>query len=236
MAFITHALAEPDARGAKSHRKRAAKHVIYSETRSDSMTSIDSSETLAERVQESPAADSILKRIAHGDPQAVNECLNQYGNFLWSLAKRYCGESEAEDAVQEIFVELWRTADRFDSDKASEMTFVAMIARRRLIDRRRRGGRVPDLVSIDDAGCDVAQSGSDDHVELSDEAAKAGECLKKLSEKQQQVLSLSIEQAQPHAVIADRLKMPLGTVKSYARRGLLQLRECMQRPLSVEAT
>ncbi|MEM6473927.1 MAG: sigma-70 family RNA polymerase sigma factor [Planctomycetota bacterium] len=180
--------------------------------------------------------DEILNRIARGETDAVNDCLERYGNFLWSLAKRYCGEAEAEDAVQEIFVELWRTAERFDRRKASEMTFVALVARRRLIDRRRRGGNAPDLMSIDDSGCDVAEVGVADVVEISDEAAKAGECLKKLSEKQQTVLKLSIDQAQPHSTIAEHLKMPLGTVKSYARRGLLQLRECMQRPLSVEAT
>ncbi|MEM0925539.1 MAG: sigma-70 family RNA polymerase sigma factor [Planctomycetota bacterium] len=191
--------------------------------------------TANESADEPRTTEDILYRIARGDSDAVSDCLDRYGNFLWSLAKRYCGEAEAEDAVQEIFVELWRSAERFDRSKASEMTFVALVARRRLIDRRRRGGSAPDLVSIEDSGCDVAQSTGSDVVELSDEAAKAGECLKKLSEKQQTVLQMSIDQAQPHTAIAERLKMPLGTVKSYARRGLLQLRECMQRPLTAEA-
>ena len=77
----------------------------------------------------------VLPRVATGESAAVAECLNRYGNLVWSLARRSCPDVQAaEDAVQDIFLKLWTVADRFDPEIASESTFVAMIARRRLID------------------------------------------------------------------------------------------------------
>ncbi len=185
----------------------------------------------------STSKPTFLQRIAAGDSDAVDDCLKQYGNLVWSLANRYCRRGEdAEDAVQEIFVELWRTAERFDPEKSSEATFVSMIARRRLIDRTRRRHARPDAVSIGENEIDVPDQVQIDQTELFDEAAKAARCMKKLSDNQRQILSLSIFQGLQQTVIASSLEMPLGSVKSYARRGLLQLRDCMQRPTVTSAT
>ncbi|MEM6366454.1 MAG: sigma-70 family RNA polymerase sigma factor [Planctomycetota bacterium] len=173
-----------------------------------------------------------LQRIAAGETEAVDGCLKQYGNLVWSLANRYCRRGEdAEDAVQEIFVEIWRTAERFDPEKASEPTFVSMIARRRLIDRARRRKTKPGEISIGENEIEVPDQVQIDQTELFDEAAKAAGCMKKLSDNQRRILSLSIFQGLQQSVIASSLEMPLGTVKSYARRGLIQLRDCMQRPI-----
>lgn len=186
--------------------------------------------------QEASALPSILQRIADGESQAVDECLRRYGGLVWSLANRYCrSSSDAEDLVQEIFVEIWRHSDRYDPERASETTFISMIARRRLIDRSRREQASPDWVSIGDSLPEVPDEDAVDSVELSDEAAKAVNCMRKLSDVQQKVLTLSIDYGHAQTAISDALKMPLGTVKSYARRGLLQLRECMNRPLGAEA-
>src|SRR5262252_1163156 len=82
--------------------------------------------------------DSLLARVGAGDASAVRECLQRFGGLVWSLARRFSSSpSDAEDAVQEIFVDLWRSAKKYDPRAASEATFVAMIARRRLIDRLR---------------------------------------------------------------------------------------------------
>ena len=76
----------------------------------------------------------ILERIAAGDPAAVDDCLRSYGGLVWSLARRFSpNHAEAEDAVQEIFIDVWRSAARFDRQRASENTYITMIARRRLI-------------------------------------------------------------------------------------------------------
>ncbi len=82
--------------------------------------------------------DTLLQRIAGGDRSAVAACIDTYSGLVWSLARRFLqNEADAEETVQEIFLELWEKAARFDPGVAGEVTFVSMIARRRLIDRRR---------------------------------------------------------------------------------------------------
>ena len=100
--------------------------------------------------------------VAGGDAGAVRECLDAYGGLVWSLARRLSpGEAEAEDAVQEIFIELWSKAGRYDEGRASETTFVAMIARRRLIDRWRQRGRRLDEDALDVNGLPIAADDDD---------------------------------------------------------------------------
>ena len=94
--------------------------------------------------------DVLLPRVARGEETAVRECLSRYGDLIWSLARRLLPTSaDAEDAVQDIFVEIWKNAERFNEQVASEKTFVVMLARRRLIDRRRKLGRSPQVQRID---------------------------------------------------------------------------------------
>ncbi|HVF46923.1 MAG TPA: sigma-70 family RNA polymerase sigma factor, partial [Pyrinomonadaceae bacterium] len=94
---------------------------------------------------------SILQRVADGDRTAVQDCLNTYGGLVWSIARRLLRNSdEAEDAVQEIFVDIWKNAARFDESRSSETTYIAMIARRRLIDKIRYATRRLSPESLDD--------------------------------------------------------------------------------------
>ena len=171
-------------------------------------------------------SDSLLQKVAAGDASAVAACVDQYGGLIWSLARKLLGRpAECEDAVQEVFIELWKSAGRFDPSVASETTFVAMIARRRLIDRSRRVTRRPesDAVQIDDLPVEAPQSAN--VVDLRDEAAVANAALNRLKPQQQKVLRLSVCQGWPHQLIADRLGIPLGTVKTHVRRGLIRIRE-----------
>lgn len=167
----------------------------------------------------------ILKRIATGDKTAVQDCLNAYGGLIWSLARRMSPNSDdAEDAVQEIFVDIWKNAARFDETQASETTFVAMIARRRLIDRLRKTNRQPSVDSLENILVEPT-NGKQPDLQICVEAQEAAEAMKNLRPEQRQILHLSIVQGFSHQEIADALKMPLGTVKTHARRGLLQVRE-----------
>jgi len=173
--------------------------------------------------------DSILQRIATGDTVAVDECLNRYGGLIWSLAKRWLGNvSDAEDATQEIFVELWQQAGKFDPAVAAEPTFVAMVARRRLIDRMRKESRRPVTEVIVVEPMDDSSLEGSAAAEWADDLAKVKRCLSRLSSKQQEILCMVVHHGASHTSISDRLSMPLGTVKSYARRGLIQLRDCMK--------
>jgi RNA polymerase sigma factor (sigma-70 family) len=174
--------------------------------------------------------ESWLVRVAARESNSLNGCIEQYGNLIWSLAKRYSPtQADAEDAVQEIFLELWQKADRFNPSLASEVTFVTMLARRRLIDRYRKQVRLIETTSFDsnlDGG--PTQSSSRD-AEITEEAAKAIRCLESLQPSQKDVLRRSIHEGQSHSQISNELGMPLGSVKSFARRGLMQLRQCMEK-------
>jgi RNA polymerase sigma-70 factor, ECF subfamily len=168
---------------------------------------------------------SLLQRISTGDKTAVQECLKKYGGLIWSLAKRMSPNSEdAEDAVQEIFIDVWKNAERFDETQSSETTFIAMIARRRLIDRIRKSNRQINADSIESVLVEPTNN-FDEMLQTSVEAKQAAKALQTLRLEQRQVLQLSIYQGLSHQEIADALKMPIGTVKTHARRGIIQVRE-----------
>lgn len=170
---------------------------------------------------------TILERIAAGDPSAIDECIDRYGGLVWSLVRRLgSDDADAEDAVQEIFIELWRTASRFDSEVTSEATFVTMIARRRLIDRYRKRARQAGTVPIGEDSL-IVSAEVEERVELAEEVARARELLAKLRPEERQVLELSINQGLSQSQIAQVMSLPLGTVKTHARRGLLRLRQLL---------
>ena len=168
---------------------------------------------------------AILQRIANGDGNAVQDCLTKYGGLVWSIARKMLRNSnEAEDAVQEIFVDVWKNAGRFDETKSSETTFIAMIARRRLIDKIRYSTRRISADSLDDVLLEPFTR-ADKAIQTGIEAEQAAEAMRNLRPEQQQVLRLSIIQGMSHQEISDATGMPLGTVKTHARRGILQVRE-----------
>lgn len=170
-------------------------------------------------------AEAILHRITKGDKTAVQDCLNKYGGLVWSLARRMsASQADAEDAVQEIFIDIWKNARRFDAAQSSETTFVAMIARRRLIDRLRYTKRRIAADSLEDLASEPPNR-ADEEMQTSVEAKDAARALRQLRPEQRQVLQLSIVQGLSHQEISDATGIPLGTVKTHARRGLLQVRE-----------
>jgi len=174
--------------------------------------------------------EPLLLQIAGGDETAFERLIDRYGGLVWSLASRMCRNiSDAEDATQEIMLELWKSAGRFDPSLSAEPTFVTLIARRRLLDRIRKAGRRPVSVSLE--GDAVMSSVDDpaDTVERNDEAKLALEYLSQLKDEEKSVLKLSIYDRLSQVEISSMLNMPLGTVKSHARRGMQKLRELMQR-------
>jgi RNA polymerase sigma-70 factor (ECF subfamily) len=174
------------------------------------------------------AERTLLERIAAGDALAVEGCLDKYRGLVWSIARRFAGNhADAEDAVQEVFIEVWRHAGRFDPAVASESTFVGTVARRRLIDRRRRQARRPETVSLP-AEPTASTPPETDRVETLDEGQRARGLLDQLRPQQREVLTLSIDEGMSQQEIAEVTKLPLGTVKTHARRGLMRLRELLE--------
>ena len=174
--------------------------------------------------------ESLLQRIAGGDREAVAACIDTYSGLVWSLARRFLrNEADAEEAVQEIFLELWEKSARFDPAVAAEVTFVSMIARRRLIDRRRKLEREPVAEAIDE----IEHSLSDDAqglLEANAELARVVDVIRTLKPEQQEVINMASWLGMSHVAIARQTGIPLGTVKSYVARGLLRIREALGEP------
>lgn len=166
---------------------------------------------------------TILQRIAAGEPEAVDECLEQYGGLIWSLARRFSSvHADAEDAVQETLLAIWRSASRFRPEVASEAAFITTIAKRRLIDRHRRKIRAVAAESIE---VEVASAEDSSYaVEVQEEVERVQDAMSHLREDEQRVLQLSLVAGLTHSEIADLTQLPLGTVKTHARRGLHRLR------------
>jgi RNA polymerase sigma-70 factor, ECF subfamily len=170
---------------------------------------------------------SVLQRIASGDSGAVRECIAQYGPLVWSIARRLSRTpSDAEDAAQEIFLDIWRSASRFDASQGSDKLFIAMIARRRLIDRFRKTTAEPPMDPLETLDS-VAWADPGRASETAMEAEQASRALAELRPEQRQVLELGLLHGLSQSEIATRLSMPLGTVKSFMRRGLIKVREFM---------
>lgn len=172
------------------------------------------------------AEEILLPRVAAGEADAMERCVERYGPLVWSAARRFLGSShEAEDVVQETFIHLWRDAHRFDASRGSETTFVMVIARRRLLDCRRRLGRLPEVSALEE-GMEPAV-GNSVVVDGDDEAEQAMRLLRGLPPEQQQIIELSLRDGHTHQEISSRLEIPLGTVKTLLRRGLLRLRQAL---------
>jgi RNA polymerase sigma factor (sigma-70 family) len=172
----------------------------------------------------SEAPTPLLPRVALGEASAARECVRRYAPLIASIARRFFGSSsEVEDASQDIFLELWRCAGRFDPASGSEAGFIVMIARRRLIDRSRNRKRQP--VSVDIADFDVADTSPS--LEHQSDARAAMKAISFLKADQRQAIFLSTIDGIAHEEIAERMSLPLGTVKSHIRRGLSLVRTAL---------
>lgn len=184
---------------------------------------------LAPAAADVAAEAPLLPRIALGDELAVREFLRRYGGLVLALSQRMSSsESDAEDACQEIFLDLWKVAGTFDPARGREVTFVAMIARRRLVDRYRAARNA----SPRDTARDLVLR--PERVEAHADAQVAMAALGELAEWHQQTIILAACYGLSHGEIATELRMPLGTVKSAIRRGLERLKHALSHGLIPE--
>lgn len=187
--------------------------------------------------EESPQrADlDLIKRVAEGDQSAFAMLFDRLASPLYSLAYKMLGDtSEAQDAIQDVFVQIWRRASNYDSNQSSVFTWAILLTRGRVIDRLRGRARrlrleeasrqehesAQALASISESGADI--------VGRNEEAARVRSALAKLPAEQREALELAFFTAMTHKEIAKQVRQPLGTVKARIRRGLLKLRERMK--------
>lgn len=187
------------------------------------------------REEQSRRDAGLLGRIAQKDQAALSELYDHRGRLIYSLVLRMVGSStDAEEVTQETFLKIWQNAATFDTAKGSPITWIITIARRLAIDRTRSKSykSAQRTSTLDEAISDnLEQVAGDDPADRIVDQLQAGEVrnlLGQLSENHLKVIYLSYYECFSHSEIADRLEIPLGTVKSRMREGVNHLRKLME--------
>ena len=178
---------------------------------------------------------ALLAKVALGDQEAFADLYRQSSSHLYGVAVRILREgSAAEEVLQEAFVSVWHHAGSYVAAKSQPLTWLSAIVRNRCLDQLRR--RELDTVTMttdDDDGKEFdLPSGDPTPVETllaGAEAQSVRDCVDALDAGQKQAIALAFYQGLSHAELADHLRQPLGTVKSWVRRGLERLKGCLDR-------
>ncbi len=177
-----------------------------------------------------PDADrmaALLKGCAAGDRRAFRDLYDMWSPRLHGVALRITGQpSLAADATHDAFVQIWQRAGQFDAAKGSAEAWLVSLVRYRALDiQRRRGREVPGYEPPEQP--DDSPDALSRMVENADGAALR-QCLDTLDPERRRIILLAYVEGLSHSVLAERLRLPLGTVKSWIRRGLSLLRGCLE--------
>ena len=184
----------------------------------------------------------LLARSGLGDRKAFARLYERTAGHLLAVVLRIQRDrAQAEDLLQEVYVNVWKAAADFDAARAQPLTWLTRIARNKAIDSLRRQAAQPQLDSAsadaddgDEAHDRVAATPDDgpgplDLLSRASEVRELDQCLQHLSAPQRQSVALAFYDGLSHAEVAERLREPLGTVKSWVRRALQTLRGCLER-------
>ncbi|HEY7002152.1 MAG TPA: sigma-70 family RNA polymerase sigma factor [Candidatus Udaeobacter sp.] len=176
----------------------------------------------------------MIARVGDGDQSAFGALYDRLSGPLYSLALKMLGDpSDAQDALQEVFVQIWSRAGTYNPEKSSVFSWAVLLTRSRAIDRLRArdrrqrvvAGSTPDEAKVAETTNASMVESAADTAEKSDEAARVRYVLNNLPSEQRQAIDLAFFGHLTHHEIAAQLGQPLGTVKARIRRGLLRLRE-----------
>ena len=178
---------------------------------------------------------ALMARVALGDQPAFAQLYQETSAHLYGVAVRILKDgAAAEEVLQEAFVNVWHHAGSYEAAKSQPTTWLAAIVRNRCLDQLRR--RELDTVTMttdDDDGKEFdLPSGDPSPVEMllaGAEAQSVRDCVDGLDAGQKQAIALAFYQGLSHAELADHMRQPLGTVKSWVRRGLERLKACLDR-------
>ncbi|MGB3737272.1 MAG: sigma-70 family RNA polymerase sigma factor [Ilumatobacter sp.] len=171
------------------------------------------------------ALSQVFERVQRGDQQAFASLYDELSPKIFGTVKRVLRDpAMSEEVTQEVFVEIWQQADRFDPERASVATWALTMARRRAVDRVRREQSQRNRVEALAGQRDDAVNEPGQQVIDGLEAGAVRDALGQLPADQRDVLILSFLEGLPHGEIAERLDIPLGTVKGRVRGGLKKLR------------
>ncbi len=176
---------------------------------------------------------ALIDRVALADEKALRELYELTSSKLYGVAVRVVTNREwGEDVLQEAFINIWKIAGDYKATLSPPMAWMALVVRSRGLDflRRRASERADRMQELDDVISDTVAGDSPnpmDVAQASEQAKALHNCLNLLDNKQREVVSLAYMRDLSHSELADLLKLPLGTVKTWIRRGLEQLRGCM---------
>jgi RNA polymerase sigma-70 factor, ECF subfamily len=171
-----------------------------------------------------------LARIPGGDRATLQTVYRLTSAKLFGVCLRILSErSEAEDVLQEVYVTVWRKAADFDASRASPMTWLIAIARNRAIDRL-RASRVSRRMDPIDAAAEVADSApiADHALESAQDHARLHGCLDGLAAHERSALRGAFFDGNTYEDLAERMSVPLGTMKSWIRRAMMKLKSCLE--------
>jgi RNA polymerase sigma factor (sigma-70 family) len=172
-----------------------------------------------------------LARVASGDRAALKLVYDMTSAKLFGVCLRILNDrSEAEDVLQEVYLNVWRKAGAFDEARASPITWLVAIARNRAIDRVRSGAvaRLSAPIEAADAVPDPAPLAAET-LEAAQESSRLYACLDELELRQSTAIRAAFIDGLTYEELAERQNVPLGTMKSWIRRGLAKLRACLER-------
>ncbi|MEX2575856.1 MAG: sigma-70 family RNA polymerase sigma factor [Halofilum sp. (in: g-proteobacteria)] len=176
----------------------------------------------------------LLFRTGHGDQAAFAALYEQTSARLHSVCLYLLGRREdAEEALQEAYVRIWHQAGSYSPARGSVLTWMISIARYRAIDLMRRRGRrrenvTDDLDAVPEGALADDARGPQEFSALANDAGALAYCMDTLSDDQRQAIRLAFLEGLTHSELCDRLGSPLGSIKSWIRRGLQALKRCLQ--------
>jgi RNA polymerase sigma-70 factor, ECF subfamily len=178
---------------------------------------------------DAPALDALLARVARGDEAAFEQTYDQVADAVFGLIRRVVRDpAQSEEVTQEVLVEVWRSASRYEPAKGSAMAWIMTMAHRRAVDRVRseqaasdRQARVANREQV------VVYDEVAEDVEARLERERVRRCLDTLTDLQRQSVALAYYEGYTYREVAELLTVPLGTVKTRMRDGMIRMRDCL---------
>ena len=172
--------------------------------------------------------EALVALVARGDEDALTELYDRVSRVAYGLALRVLrDERHAEDAVQEAFLQVWRSAATFRAERAKASTWILTLVHRRAVDLVRREERRQADPLTDDSAAAEAQEQTEEAAWLHFERERVQSALRQLPDVQREALELAYYGGFSQSELADRLGVPLGTIKSRMFAGLARLRELL---------